>query len=503
MSYSHRSLFSKSLQREPKDIQHVEPRRGASTSTKDSQALSVSQCVRQVARLLHQEIPRLQIRGEISNLRRAQSGHIYFTLKDRDAELACVLFRDVANRLRAKLEGEVIIDARLTLYKRSGRFQAQVLGLAHKGEGELRVELRERYERLRNEGLFNDTRKKELPRLTRDLALVTSRQGDALRDIQKVILSSQLPIRLHVFHASVQGQKSVDELLHALSTIEEQIHRFDAVIISRGGGAFEDLLSFSDERLIRYIAQMNLCTVAGVGHERDRMLIDEVTDIRAATPTHAAEIVCQHLKGTLEEWALLQERLHDQLRYRLDHAAHRLGLTASSIVSPKLVLERALHRISTLESTLERSIVDISKNAKELRTEFEMILERFSPRTLLGQKKALLNAHEYALKESLPDIDRLRVGLKSSLKQLQMAQTSSLKSKFSDLSRATEVLDSLSPLKTLGRGYCLARNERRNATLRSMRDFKVGDEYSLLVHDGRIQSKVLHIDLNKENKQES
>ncbi len=273
------------------------------------------------------EVPEFQslwVQGEISNLRRPASGHVYFTLKDASASLRCVLFKGDAARIPFRLtEGtDVLLHGRIGVYERAGEYQLYVRGAEPAGLGSMHLALEELRRRLEEEGLFDPARKRSLPRYPRNIGVVTSRSGAALRDIVQVARRRNRGVNLLLAHASVQGETAPGELIDALHRINRS--DVEAVIIGRGGGSAEDLWAFNDETLVRTVAEMDIPVVSAVGHETDVTLVDLVADSRAPTPSAAAELLVTEARVMARELMGIAQRLSRSLEYMLQSASARL-----------------------------------------------------------------------------------------------------------------------------------------------------------------------------------
>ena len=264
--------------------QKAPPKRGAMT---------VSQLNQRVKGLLERQHPQVTVIGELS-APRVSGGHCYFKLKDGGGVVAGVMFRSQLSRVGFRVEHglQVVIEGRVTLYPASGQYQIVAEKMTLQGQGNLQQAFEALKEKLKNEGLFEVERKRPLPRFPRRVAVITSLQGAVLRDIVEVV-NGVGPKRLLAVGAKVQGSECADSLLRALARIEanRERHQIDVVILARGGGSFEDLFPFSDERLVREIVRYPIPVVSAVGHETDFSLSDFAADLRAPTPSAAAELV--------------------------------------------------------------------------------------------------------------------------------------------------------------------------------------------------------------------
>src|SRR6266403_1471667 len=295
-----------------------------------AQVLSVTELTHRVKDLLEERFPSVWVEGEISNVRSPSSGHIYFTLKDSGAQLAVVLFRGVAVKVGFKLKDglQVIAFGDISVYEKSGQYQLVARRLLPKGLGALQLAFEELKQRLAKEGLFDSARKKPIPALPQRIGLVTSPTGAAIRDFLNIIGRRFPNVHIIIHPVRVQGEGAAQEIADAIDEFNA-LHAsrrlpLDVLIVTRGGGSLEDLWAFNEEVVARALARSNIPTISAVGHEIDFTIADFVADLRAPTPSAAAELV---VKSKDEYCALMREyekRLIKDLRLRLSEARGRL-----------------------------------------------------------------------------------------------------------------------------------------------------------------------------------
>lgn len=340
---------------------------------------SVREITSLIAALLGEAFPRVAVRGQISNLRRQSSGHVYFTLKDEGAQLPAVLWKSGAARLRFRPEDgqEVVASGRIEVYPPHGKYQLVCDGLSPLGVGELHVRFEQMKQQLGAEGLFDEERKRPLPLIPRHVAVVTSPTGAAVRDFLKIALRRMPRAWITLVPARVQGEGSIDDVVAALAAAPALPH-VDVVIVARGGGSIEDLWTFNEERVARAIAACPVPVVSAVGHETDTTIADFVADVRAATPSESAEIV-------FPDVADLAARL-DENRTRVARAVtRRLDLARERLV--------ALERTHALARPVER-LRRLAQDLDEWETRAFAALERHvaSARERLGRVAGHLEA---------------------------------------------------------------------------------------------------------------
>jgi exodeoxyribonuclease VII large subunit len=321
--------------------------RGTSSHTR---ILTVSELVFEAKASLEALYPGVWVQGEISNLNLHSSGHCYFSLKDASAQLSAVMFRDDARRLRFKPENglEVILSGRLTIYPPQGRFQMVASTMEPQGKGGLQLAFEQLKAKLEKEGLFDPARKKPIPTLPQWIGIVTSPDGAALHDMLTVLDRRFAGLRMLICPARVQGDGSAREIAEAIQRLNRDYPRLDVILVGRGGGSLEDLWAFNEEAVARAIAASKIPVISCVGHETDFTIADFVADLRAPTPSAAAELVVQAKSALLEQLNSLLSRLK----------SHIMSLTEQSMQETDALQERLLqiarHRMDSWEKDFAR-----------------------------------------------------------------------------------------------------------------------------------------------------
>lgn len=305
--------------------------------------------------LLESNFASVRIRGELFEFKHYASGHWYFTLKDKQSEVRCVMFRFANQKVKfAPSDGQQIeVVAQVSVYPPRGSFQIVVKSMQPAGQGDLLLQLQLLKEKLTKEGIFNRP-KKNLPAFPRRLGVITSPNGAAFHDILKVLKQRYPQLEVLLYPASVQGVNAAPELLEALNLAIER-NECDVLIIGRGGGSFEDLFSFNDEALTRAVADCPLPIISAVGHEVDFSLTDFAADVRAATPSHAAEIVAPDRTALLHKIKHWQSQLEQQLNYQLQQIAERLKHLKQRLSTPERLLNEQHKQLSDSQLRLERA----------------------------------------------------------------------------------------------------------------------------------------------------
>ena len=299
--------------------------------------------------------PRIRIRGELSQITRATSGHIYMTIKDSGAAISAIIWRGTPVAFKLDEGLEVIITGRFTTYPARSNYQIVVNEIEMAGVGAILKMLEKRKQKLSREGLFDESRKKPIPRLPQTIGVVTSPTGAAFQDIQNR-LRERFPVHVLLYPATVQGATAAAEVAAGIEYFN-RMNNVDVIIVARGGGSLEDLLPFSEEIVVRAAAASHIPLISGVGHEPDWMLIDFAADVRAPTPTGAAEMVVPTKLALTQDLDNLWHRLSGAFLTRLAHAKQRIE--SINIKSPRQVVMEHQQRIDDISRTL-----DIIINAK-------------------------------------------------------------------------------------------------------------------------------------------
>ncbi len=392
------------------------------------QVLSVSQLTAALKDVVEGCFPSVWVSGEISNFSRPQSGHCYLTLKDEGAQLRAVVWRGTAARIRFDLHDglEVICRGGLDLYAPRGSYQLVIQDVEPRGIGALELALRKLREKLAAEGLFRSEHKRPLPPFPRKIAFVTSPTGAAIRDFLEIVRRRWSGVQVYIVPVRVQGDGAAQEIADAIQQVNEWPTPPDVLVVGRGGGSLEDLWAFNEESVVRAIYASEIPTVSAVGHEIDVTLADLAADVRAATPSEAAERIVPAAADLAQGLRIHQQRLLTALRKRSNLARTQLDSLAA-----RRAWRKPLERVRELQRRLDE----------------------FSVRSERTMKKGL---HE----------QRQRV-------QSLAAQ-----------------LESLSPLAVLGRGYSLTRRSGDRKLVLSVNDIAVGDQITTRLASGQIISQV-------------
>jgi exodeoxyribonuclease VII large subunit len=462
---------ARSLNASPVAAKPVAPRPVA-IKTEDAapRVWPVGDLVRQVRGLVERSYAQVAVEGEISNWRPAASGHCYFTLKDSDAQLSIVMFRRQAALVRFKpKDGDAVrLRGSLSIYESRGQMQMVAESMEQVGLGAMLAAVRELKERLRREGLFE--RKRPLPAFPRCIGVVTSVHGAALRDIVKVCRRRHAAVNLLVYSAAVQGPNCANEIVAGLKWFSAHPDQADVVIVARGGGSWEDLHGFDDERVVRAIAACAVPVITGIGHATDTTIADAAADVCAPTPSAAAELVTAAQHGIAERVARLNSRLLRAGSYEILRARQRLTRLSAEVVLRR-VRDGFGQREQRLDELAYRAENSVSRNMR-LRSDRLARLE-----TRLRRQHVSLR-----LGDDRRQLETLRM-------RLEVARNVILSGHRSRVERTTSRLDALSPLRVLERGYALVYGPD-GRLLRSASSVAEGTKIVAQLAEGRLLAKV-------------
>jgi exodeoxyribonuclease VII large subunit len=432
---------------------------------------SVSELSRQLSTALEERFPTVWVEGEISNFKVYGSGHAYFTLKDEGAQIRAVLFRNRMRRIRFE-PGDglhVLAFGAIEIYPQRGEYQLVVELLEPRGLGALQLAFEQLKERLGREGLFDQARKRPLPRFPRKIGIVTSPRGAALHDMLRVIGRRFGEIHVVLAPAKVQGDGAAAEVAQGIRELNA-LGSVDVIIVGRGGGSLEDLASFNDEMLARTIAASKIPVISAVGHEVDFTIADFVADVRAATPSQAAELVVREKRAVAESVGDLRGRLVRAMSRRLQ--AQRARLDA---VRERRVLTDPHRPLRDLSRRVDEAVERLVRAARASLRHAAHALE-LATRDLRARNPVVRTRHD---RRRLDDLAG----------RLDRALARGLDRRRHRLVGAAGRLNSLSPLAVLGRGYSLTLSAS-GQIVRSVEQVAVGDEVSVMLHEGRLDARV-------------
>ncbi|HEY4906851.1 MAG TPA: exodeoxyribonuclease VII large subunit [Candidatus Acidoferrum sp.] len=432
---------------------------------------SVTELTARIRDLFTRNFTDILVEGEISNCHEAQSGHIYFVLKDKTSQLRAVCFKTQVRAMKFRPENGLHVTVRgsISVYEARGDYQIYVESIEPVGLGALQLAFDQLKKRLEAEGLFSPDRKKPLPMLPRCIGLITSPTGAAVRDVVRILRRRFHNVHLTLFPVRVQGDGAAAEIVRALQFFNRD-QSVDVLIVARGGGSLEDLWAFNEEAVARAIAQSTIPVISGVGHETDFTIADFVADVRASTPSAAAELVVNTRREFDKHVADLRQTLLDQMRYRilvLSRRVHELG-ARRGFRRPLDLLRQQRQRADELTSRL----------AHALRANLALSTKRFN----VAHKRIV--AFDFRMK-----IAAVRLRLEKLQLELAARSDRALRQKRERLDRLNLQLHERSPLRVLERGYAIA-TDSTGQILRSTTQVAIGDAVSLRLLNGRLTTSV-------------
>ena len=480
------------------------------------QILTVSELTARIRDLLARNFTDIFVQGEISNCREAQSGHIYFTLKDDRAQVRCVFFKQQQRGIKFRPEDglQVTVRGTVSVYEQRGEYQIYVEKIEPIGLGALQLAFEQLKKRLEAEGLFDPARKKPLPLLPSRIGLITSPRGAAVRDVVRILRRRFHNVHLTLYPVRVQGEGAAEEIVKALKFFNAR-KIVDVLILARGGGSLEDLWAFNEEMVARAVAESEIPVISGIGHETDFTIADFVADVRASTPSAAAELVVQTRREFDKHIADLRDALAEQMRYRILVLSRRIHELAArpGFRRPLDLLRQQRQRADEMTSRLAlglRARLDESRKRLNIaqvrvaRFDLQARIAAFRKRvTELDSKLALdLRARlDQARKrftlahlrivsfDFRAKIAAFRLRLEKRAADLGLRAERLLRAKRERLARLALQLEERSPLKVLERGYAIA-TDANGAVLRDSAQVQIGDSVSLQLHRGKLSTEV-------------
>ena len=439
---------------------------GINSASTEPQILTVEQINYYLRGLIEGHVGTVWLKGEISNFKPHSSGHFYFSLKDSKAQISAMMFRGYNSRLKFKPHDglEVIVRGKITVYEPRGTYSIACETMEPVGAGALQKQFEQLRNKLKAEGLFEASRKKAIPSYPKTIAVVTSPTGAAIQDILNIMSRRARNVQVIVVPAVVQGAAAAPSLIEAFKQAEKI--KPDVIIIGRGGGSIEDMWCFNDETLARTIAASEVPVISAVGHEIDFTICDFVADLRAPTPSAAAELVAKSSHEIIQKIEQLDRLLKLAIQKRLQQKQQQLLLQSKRLIDPKKKLQDLFIRNDDLYSRLELAIDNyLMSKSKDIK----MLESRLvSPVQIVQQKRLVIQKQEM----------RLQTALKNKTTQLKYK-----------VENAMALLDSLSPLKVVDRGFSIATTQSKKV-VKSIKQVKKGDVITIKVTDGLIETEV-------------
>lgn len=414
---------------------------------------------------------RVYLTGEISNFR-LRPTHQYFSLKDENAIISATMFQSAFKKIQFRPEEgmKVLVIGKVSVFEKSGQYQINIEHMEPDGVGALYLAYEQLKKKLEAEGLFS-LPKKPIPQFPKKIAILTSESGAVIQDIQTTVARRFPIVQLVLYPTVVQGVHAVNSILKNLDLVEKE--EYDVVIIGRGGGSIEDLWAFNEEPVVRRVAELSIPVISSVGHETDTTLIDFVSDMRAATPTAAAEIATPVLMEIHQQLRNLQTRLEQALSRQLQIKRERMQALANASIfqNPERIYQVYQQRVDQLEMRLQQMMQQSVQHKRQQLVKNQHRLELGSPsRRVQTEKQAL----QYLAK------------------RLEQAQGQLMKDKKQQFQRAIQQLDLLSPLKIMNRGYGILQQEE--TIIKSVDQLEVNQELTIQLVDGTVRSKVTSVE---------
>lgn len=414
---------------------------------------------------------RVYLTGEISNFR-LRPTHQYFNLKDEQAIISAAMFQSAFKKIQFRPEEgmKVLVIGKVSVFEKSGQYQINIEHMEPDGVGALYLAYEQLKKKLEAEGLFS-LPKKPIPQFPKKIAILTSESGAVIQDIQTTVARRFPIVQLVLYPTVVQGVHAVNSILKNLDLVEQE--DYDVVIIGRGGGSIEDLWAFNEEPVVRRVAELSIPVISSVGHETDTTLIDFVSDMRAATPTAAAEIATPVLMEIHQQLRNLQTRLEQSLTRQLQIKRERMQALANASIfqNPERIYQVYQQRVDQLEMRLQQMMQQNVQQKRQQLVKSQHRLELCSPsRRVQTEKQAL----QYLSK------------------RLEQAQVQLMKDKKQQFQRAIQQLDLLSPLKIMNRGYGILQQEE--TIIKSVDQLEVEQELTIQLVDGTVRSKVTSVE---------
>ena len=417
----------------------------------------------------------VQVEGEISNFSAPSSGHWYFTLKDAQAQIRCAMFKGQQQRLGFKPSNgdRVVVNAQVSLYEPRGDYQLVVERMEQAGDGALRLAFEQLKNRLFKQGWFDESRKQPIPLIPRQIGIITSATGAAVHDILTVLKRRFPAIPVRIYPIAVQGESAKFDISNALALANQQAE-VDVIILARGGGSLEDLWAFNEEIVAKAIVDSQIPIITGVGHEVDITIADFVADLRAATPSAAAEHAVPQQSDWLNGFNFLENQLRQQLTRKLAQHRQKLIWLSKALHQqhPGQKLQRNAQRLDELEQRIQLAMRQQLHHHQQQLALNQQKLQQFQPSTnIKRQQQQLKHLHQ-----------RLSTTMQHKLQQLKQQQVA-----------LCQTLQAVSPLATLQRGYAIVQNPKTQQVIRSVAELQAKQTIDTRLANGHITSVITAI----------
>ncbi len=432
------------------------------------QIYSVEQLNSHIRNMIEGQLPVIWLQAEISNFKPHSSGHFYFSLKDSKSQISAVMFRGFNSKLKFKPHDglEVLIRGRITVYEPRGSYQIACESMEPVGAGALQKQFEQLKEKLKAEGLFESKRKKQIPALPQSIAVVTSPTGAAIQDILNIMRRRAKSVEVTVVPTIVQGAAAAPKICEAF--LAAQKLNPDVIIIGRGGGSIEDMWCFNDEKLARLIAACEIPVISAVGHEIDFTICDFVSDLRAPTPSAAAELVSKNTNDLIQRISLFDRSLKNSIIKSVNIQKQKLIFYSRRLVDPKKRLQDLIQRNDELFMRLEQSVYS---RINDLKKDTEILRNK-----LVAPAQVIQN---------------LRNRIQTMNLKLQNKINQKISDQFYRLNNLKSLAHSLSPLQVVDRGYSISKI--KDKVVKSIKQIKADDILDIRLADGDVRAQILEI----------
>ena len=444
---------------------------------KNTNIISVTELNTSAKKLLEKDFSSVWVTGEMSNFRSYDSGHWYFKIKDENSEIQCVMFKFRNSSInRRPMDGDnLILKGSISMYVARGSYQFQVDQIEYAGEGVLLKNFEDLKKRLTKEGIFDMEHKKIIPKIVKNVAVITSSNGAVIQDIKNVLSRRAPLINVFLIPSLVQGEKSEISLIDSFDKILK-LHKkenIDAIIIARGGGSLEDLWSFNSEKLARRIFEFEIPVISAVGHETDFTICDFVSDLRAPTPSSAAEIISEFYVSIIDSITFYKSQLKKEIGSKLLLLSNSLDMTSKSLINPQTKLKEDLLKTDELTNKLKYLLDSFINEKKYLIERNVLTIKKLNPKNYINTA----NNQVAALEKNLKVLTKNMVNIKNET-----------------FKGIVKELEALSPLEILARGYSITKIKSSQKIIRDSKNLKIGDVISSVVAKAEIESKITKID---------
>jgi exodeoxyribonuclease VII large subunit len=444
---------------------------------KNTNIISVTELNTSAKKLLEKDFSSIWVSGEVSNFRSYDSGHWYFKIKDDNSELQCVMFKFRNNSINKRpADGDnLILKGSISMYVARGSYQFQVDQIEYAGEGVLLKNFEDLKNKLSKEGLFDSSSKTEIPKFIKNVAVVTSPNGAVIQDIKNVLSRRSPLINVYLIPSTVQGEGSDKNLIESFKKITylNQKNKIDVVIIARGGGSLEDLWSFNSEMLAREIFNFNIPVISAIGHETDFTICDFVSDLRAPTPSSAAEIISEFYVGISESLRMKSQFLKKEFLSLIKNLDSSLALLSKSLINPRAKLKEDFLKTDEISNKLKYILNSFISEKNFLVDKRILSLKQLTPLSQIRSKKK--------------EISLIR-------KNIDITSNNLLKIKKEKFKGIIKELEALSPLEILARGYSITKIKSSQKIVRDSRELKLGETITSIVSNSEIESKITKIE---------